>query len=88
MGYLQELIGPEQLDSADVAVLRNMIQDNKAALLAKRMGYGFAFFQSPSGLTLVNQNAEVPLARPGYSLGAFGRQVVYPLLGNDFGFAF
>lgn len=88
MDYLQNLFEDREPDATDVSILREAIQDNKAVLLAKRMGYRFAFLNSPWGLTLDNPHAERELSTQAYPLGAFGRAIIKPVLGSDFGYFF
>ena len=88
MDYLQTLIGKEQRGSNNPVILRRMVQDNKAALLAKRMGYQFAFLRSNYSITLSNPHADARLSRLDYPLGTFGRLVLQPVLGNEFSYFF
>ena len=88
MDYLQDLFKEREADDADVSILREAIKDNKAVLMAKHMGYRFAFLNSPWGLTLASPHAEKELSTQIYPLGAFGRLVIKPVLGTDFGYFF
>ena len=65
-----------------------MIQDNEVIYLAQEAGYRFAFLHSLWGLTLANSNADDELSTQAYPLGTFGRVVLRPVLGNDFGYFF
>ena len=87
MDYLQVLIG-ELADSKNLSVHHRLIQYNKAALLAQRMRYRFAFLRSNFGLTLVNPHADDRISRLDYPWGTFGRLVVQPVLLNDFNYFF
>jgi len=88
MGYLQDLFKERKANDTDVSILREAIKDNKAVLMAKRMGYRFAFLNSPWGLTLASPHAEKELSTQIYPLGAFGRLAIKPVLGTDFGYFF
>ena len=88
MDYLQQLIGPQPSDSTNSVTLQDLVKDNKAALFAQQMGYRFAFLRSNWVITLTNPHADKQLSRLEYPWGPFGRIVVQPIMGNEFGYVF
>jgi hypothetical protein len=88
MGYLQQLIGAKARETTRISVVQGLVQHNKVALLAKRMGYRFAFLRSNWILTLSNPNADEELSRIEYPWGAFGRLILQPVFGAEFGHVF
>ena len=89
LGYLQEIAGRLEADSTDVSVIRDLVQENAAVSLAKRMGYRFAFLHSPWRITKFKTDADDQLSMQiKYPLGGFGRVVFPTFLGSEFGVFF
>jgi len=88
MNYLPTFFDDLDADDTDVSILRKAVKDNQVVLLAKRMGYRFAFLRSNWMITLSNPHADEQLSRLGYPGGDFGRLILEPFFGAEFGNVF